>query len=159
VTALFQKETGTHLTLVPYRGDGPAVQDLVAGQIDLVISSPDKLPLVRAGNIKAYAVTSEARLAAVPELPTFSEMGLPALSFGVWYGLFAPRGTPQDIIAKLNAATVEASADPAVRSRIDELGFEVFPRERQTADALGTFVKAGAEKWWPLIKELGIRAE
>jgi tripartite-type tricarboxylate transporter receptor subunit TctC len=155
--AFFQKETETHLALVPYRGNAPAVQDLMAGQIDLFYGTPDQLPLMRAGSIKAYAVASEARMAVAPDIPTFAEMGLPTLSRFFWWGLFAPRGTPRDIIAKLNAAAVEALADPAVRSRSAALGLEVFPRERQTPEALGALVKADAEKWWPIIKELGIK--
>ena len=135
------------------------MQDLVAGQIDLFFGTPDQLPLVRAGSIKAYAVTSDTRLALAPDIPTFAEMGLPALSYSAWFGLFAPKGTPKDIIGKLNAAAVEALADPAVRSRLVDLGLEIFPREQQTPEALGALVKADAEKWWPIIKELGIKAE
>ena len=131
----------------------------MAGQIDLFFSLPVQLPLLRAGSIKAYAVTSDARLALAPEIPTFSEMGLRGLYFLNWDGLFAPKGTPRDIIGRLNAAAVEALADPAVRSRLVDFGFEVFPRERQTPEALGALVKASAEKWWPIIKELGVRAE
>src|SRR6266566_5489879 len=157
VTALLQKQTETKFTLVPYRGSAPAMQDLVAGQIDLLLSTPDALPLVRAGSIKAYAVTSDTRWAQAPDIPTFGEMGLPALSFSGWYGLFAPKGTPKNIIGKLNAVAVEALADPAVRSRFAALGLEIFPRERQTPEALGALVKADAEKWWPLIKEFGIK--
>jgi tripartite-type tricarboxylate transporter receptor subunit TctC len=159
VIALFQRETRTQLNLVPYRGDGPAVQDLVAGHIDLAFSTPDKLPLARTGNLKVYAATSEARLAAAPDVPTFNEMRLPAVTYEAWFGLFAPKGTPPDVVGKLNAATVDAMVDPAIRSRIAELGFEVFPREQQSMEALDAMVKAGAAKWWPLIKELGIKAE
>jgi tripartite-type tricarboxylate transporter receptor subunit TctC len=157
--AFFQKETGTHLALVPYRGNAPAVQDLMAGQIDLFYGTPDQLPLMRAGSIKAYAVASDTRMAMAPDISTFAEMGLPTLSRFFWSGLFAPRGTPRDIIGKLNSAAVEALADPAVRSRSVALGMEVFPRERQTPEALGALVKADAERWWPIIKELGIKAE
>ena len=135
------------------------MQDLVAGQIDLFLGAPDQLPLVRAGSIKAYAVTSDTRLALAPDIPTLAEMGLPALSFSQWYGLFAPKGTPRDIIGKLNSAAVEALADPAVRLRLVDLGLEIFPRERQSPEALGAMVKADAAKWWPIIKELGIKAE
>jgi len=159
LAAFFQKETGTHFVLVPYRGNAPEVQDLAAGQIDLMFGAPIELPLMRAGSIKAYAVTSDMRMALAPDIPTFAEMGRPALSWSNWSGLFAPRGTPREIIGKLNAAAVEASADPAVRSRLADLGTEVFPRERQTPEALGALVKAGVEKWWPIIKELGIKAE
>jgi tripartite-type tricarboxylate transporter receptor subunit TctC len=161
LTVLFQKETGTHFALVPYRGIAPAMQDLLAGQIDLLFSAPDGLPLMRVGSIKAFAVTSDRRSALAPDIPTFGEMGLPALSGSGtgWFGLFAPRGTPRDIIGKLNAAVVESLADPAVHSRLAELGFEIFPREQQTPEALAALQKADAEKWWPIIKELGIKAE
>jgi len=104
-------------------------------------------------------VTSDTRLAIAPGIPTFAEMGLPALAWSSWYGFFAPKGTPKDIIGKLNAAAVEALADPAVRSRFAGLGMEIFPRERQTPETLGTLVKADAEKWWPIIKELAINLE
>ena len=126
LAAFFQKETGTQFALVPYRGGAPAMQDLVAGQIDLLFGTPDQLPLMRAGSIKAYAVTSDTRLALAPDIPTFAEMGLPALSYSAWFGLFAPKGTPKDIIGKLNAAAVEALADPAVRSRLVDLGIRDF---------------------------------
>jgi tripartite-type tricarboxylate transporter receptor subunit TctC len=158
-TTLFQKETGTQFTLVPYRSGPTMMQDLVAGQIDLVYYNPDPLPLMRAGSTKAYAVTSDTRWALAPDIPTFAEMGLPALSYSAWGGLFAPRGTPKDIIGKLNAAAVEGLADPAVRSRLADLGMEIFPRERQTPEALGALVRADAAKWWPIIKEFGIKAE
>jgi tripartite-type tricarboxylate transporter receptor subunit TctC len=157
LAASFQKETGTQFTLVPYRGNAPAVQDLAAGQIDLWFGLPEQLPLMRAGSIKAYAVSSDARMPVALDIPTFAEMGLPALSYSDWVGLFAPKGTPMDIISKLNAAAIEALADPVVRSRFAALGLEVFPRERQTPEALGALVKVDAEKWWPIIKELGIK--
>jgi len=137
----------------------PSVQDLVAGQIDLLFATPDALSLMRAGSIKAYAVTGDTRSALVPDIPTFGEMGLPALSITGWNALFAPKGTPREIIDRLNAATVEALADPAVRSRLANLGMDIYPREQQTPEALGALQKAEIEKWWPLIKEFGIRAE
>jgi tripartite-type tricarboxylate transporter receptor subunit TctC len=159
VTVFFQKETGTQFTLVPYRGGAPAVQDLMAGQIDIFFDTPAQLPLMRAGRIKAYAVASDTRFPVAPDIPTFAEMGLPAVSFSSWAGIFAPKGTPRDIIGKLNTATVEALAGAAVRSRFIDLGFEVFPRERQTPETLGAMVKADVEKWWPIIKEFGIKPE
>src|SRR5262249_53665614 len=121
--------------------------------------TPVPLPLVRAGSIKAYAVTGGTRLMAAPDTPTFAEMGLPALSYSFWYGLFAPRGTSNHIIGKLNVAAAGALADPAARSRIADLGMEIVPRERQTPEALAALVKGDAAKWWPLIKEFGIKAE
>jgi tripartite-type tricarboxylate transporter receptor subunit TctC len=160
LNVFFQNETGTQFTLVPYRGSPPVMQDLLAGQIDLWFGSPDQLPMVRAGSVKAYAVTSDTRLTLAPDIPTFAEMGLPALSlFQAWFGLFAPKGTPKEVIGKLNAAAVDALADPAVRSRLADLGQQVFPREQQTPDALGALVKNQAEKWWPIIKAAGIKAE
>ena len=155
----FQKETGTRFTLVPYRGFPPEMQDLVAGRIDFFFDGALQLPLMRARNMKAYAVTSDARIAQAPDIPTFSEMGLPSVSHSGWLALFAPKNVPQEIIGKLNAAAVEALADQAVRSRLADLGFEVYPRERQTAEALNALRKADAEKWWPIIKELGIKPE
>ena len=157
LSAFFQKETGTQFTLVPYRGNAPAVQDLAAGQIDLWFGGPDQLPLMRAGSIKAYAVTSDKRLAVASDIPTFAELGLPTLSFSSWFGLFAPKGTPKDTIERLNGAAVEALADPAVRSRLAELGYEAFPRGEQTPEALAAMQRATAEKWWPIIRELGIK--
>jgi tripartite-type tricarboxylate transporter receptor subunit TctC len=118
LTAFFQRETATQFTLVPYRGS--ATQDLVAGQIDLYMATLNLLPLVRAGSIKLLAVSTDTRVAVAPDVPTFAEMGLPALSYRGWNGLFAPKGTPKDIIAKLNAAAVESLADPAVRLRLDD---------------------------------------
>jgi tripartite-type tricarboxylate transporter receptor subunit TctC len=128
----------------------PATQDLVAGQIDLLFNAPDTLPLMRAGSIKAYGVTSDMRFFAAPDIPTFREMGLPTLAHSEWWALFAPKGTPKDVIGKLNAAALEALGDPAVQSRLSDIGAEIFPRERQTPDAL--------REWWPIIKAAGIKA-
>ena len=133
------------------------MQDLVAGRIDFFFDGALQLPLMRARNMKAYAVTSDARLALAPDIPTISEMGLPSVSGSGWTALFAPKNVPKDTIGKLNAAAVEALADHAVRSRLVDLGVEVYPRERQTPEALNALRKADAEKWWPIIKELGIK--
>jgi tripartite-type tricarboxylate transporter receptor subunit TctC len=155
-----QKQTGTQFVLLPYRGTAPALQDLVAGQIDLLFDNArTSLPLVRAGSIKAYAVTGDMRLTVATDIPTFAEMGLPALSYSEWVGLFASRGTPREIIGRLNGAAVDALADPAVRARIVEFGAEIFPRDQQTPEVLGALVRSDAEKWWPIIKEFGIKAE
>jgi tripartite-type tricarboxylate transporter receptor subunit TctC len=155
----FRMETGTRYTLVPYRGQAPALQDLLAGQIDLIFSTPDGLPLARAGSIKAHAVASETRWPLAPDVPTFAELGLPKISWPAWYGIFAPKGTPKEAVSRLNAAAVEALADPAVRSRLVDLGYEIFPRDRQTPEALGALVKADAERTWPIIKAAGIKPE
>jgi tripartite-type tricarboxylate transporter receptor subunit TctC len=160
LATVLEQESGANFTDVPYRGSAPAMQDLVAGQIDLLMDAPrTSLPLVRAGSIKAYAMTGATRLVAAPDIPTFAEMGLPALSYSEWLGFFAPRGTSRDIIDRLNAAAVEALADPAVRARLTEFGSEIFPRAQQTLEALAALQKADAEKWWPIIKTAGIRAE
>jgi tripartite-type tricarboxylate transporter receptor subunit TctC len=156
----FQNATGTRFAFVPYRGAGPAMGDLVAGQIDLMFdSAANSLPQVRAGAIKAYAVMAKGRLAAAPDIPTVDEAGLPGLHLSIWYALFAPRGTPQNLIARLNAAVVAALANPAVRQRLADLGLEIFPRDQQTPEALGAFQKAEIEKWWPIIKAAGIKGE
>lgn len=159
IAALFQRETGTRLTKVPYRTANVAMQDLVAGQIDLVFTTPDRLALVQSGGAKALAVTSEMRLAPCPDIPTFFENGLPALSFSPWFALYAPAGTPREIINELNGAAVEALADPTARSRLVQLGMEIFPREQQTPEALGSLQKADAARWWPLIKAANLRRE
>jgi tripartite-type tricarboxylate transporter receptor subunit TctC len=159
LTAVFQKETGTQFALVPYRGGAPAMQDLMAGQIDVWFGSPDNLTLVRSGSIKAYALTGDKRMMIAPDIPTFAEIGLPSVSFPNWYGIFAPKGTPAEIIGKLNAAAVSALTDQSVRSRLADLGLEIFPLEQQTPAALADMQKADAAKWWPIIKELGIKGQ
>jgi tripartite-type tricarboxylate transporter receptor subunit TctC len=156
----FQNATGTRFQFIPYRGAAPAMQDLLAGQIDMIIDDPtNSLPHVRAGRIKAFAVTAKNRLASAPDIPTVDEAGLPGFYFSRWHALWAPKGTPKDVIAKLNAAVVGALADPVVRSRLADLGQEIFPREQQTPAALGAYHKAEIEKWWPIIKAAGIKVE
>jgi tripartite-type tricarboxylate transporter receptor subunit TctC len=157
---LFQRETGTRFQLVPYRGAAPAIQDLVAAQIDMMMSDPiAALPQVRAGTIKAYGVTTKTRLLSAPDIPTLDEAGLPGFDISAWYGLWLPKGTPKNIIARLNAAVIYALADPKVRARLADLAQEIFPLDQQTPEALGAFQKAEIEKWWPIIKEAGIKAE
>ena len=156
----FQNLTGTRFQFVPYKGAAPAMQDLLAGQIDLIIDDPtNALPHVRSGRIKAFAVTARSRLAAAPDIPTVDEAGLPGFYFSRWHALWAPRGTPREVVGRLNAALVAALADPAVRARLEDLGQEIFPREQQTPEALAALQKAEIEKWWPIIKAAGIRAE
>ena len=155
----FQKETGTQFQFVPYRGVGPAMQDLVAGQIDLMFdTSANSLPQVRAGTVKGFAVTSKTRLASAPDLPTVDEAGMPGFHISNWRGLWAPKGTPKDVIAKLNDSVVKALADPAVRQRLGDLGQEIPARADQTPEALGAFQKADIERWWPIIKAADIKA-
>jgi len=156
----FQNITGTHFTFVPYRGTGPALNDLVAGQIDLIIDqASNSMNQVRAGTIKCYAVTAKTRLPSAPDIPTVDEAGAPGLHISVWYGMWVPKGTPKDAIAKLNAAAMAAMADPVVRDRITDLGLEIPPREQQSGEALGALQKAEIEKWWPIIKAANVKAE
>jgi len=157
----FQRETGTRFQFVPYRGGGaPAIQDLVAGHIDMLISDPvAALPQVRAGTIKAYGVTTKTRSPSVPDIPTLDEAGLPGFDVSAWYGLWLPKGTPKNIIARLNAAVTDALADPMMRARLADLAQETFPRDQQTPEALRALQKTEIEKWWPIIKAAGIKGE
>src|SRR4051812_40818301 len=156
----FQNLTGTRFQFVPYRGAAPAMQDLLAGHIDLIIDDPtNSLPQLRGGKIKAFAVTAPGRLAAAPDIPTVDEAGLPGFYFSRWHALWAPHGTPREVVAKLNGALVAALADPVVRARLTDLGQDIFPREQQTPEALAAYHRAEIEKWWPLIKAAGIKAE
>ncbi|MBV9971495.1 MAG: tripartite tricarboxylate transporter substrate binding protein BugD [Xanthobacteraceae bacterium] len=158
--AYFQKETGTRFTFVPYRGAGPAMQDLVSGQIDLLIVQPAvALPQVRTGAIKAFASTGNTRLAVASDIATVAEAGLPSLEMMGWYGLFAPKGTPKEIIAKLAAAVNEALSDPGVRQRLADLGQEIPEPAGRSPAALRELQKAEIEKWWPIIKAANIRGE
>jgi tripartite-type tricarboxylate transporter receptor subunit TctC len=158
--AFFQRETGTRFQFVPYRGVNLAQQDLIGGQLDLLFDqAPSALPSVRAGKIKAYAVTAKARLDSAPSIPTVAEAGVPQLHMSIWSALWAPKGTPQEVIAKLNAAAADSMADPAVRDRLSDLGLDIPPREQQTPQALGALHKAEIEKWWPIIRSANIKVE
>jgi tripartite-type tricarboxylate transporter receptor subunit TctC len=157
---LFENLTDTRVQFVPFRGAGPAMQALVAGQIDLVFDQlSNSLPQLQAGTIKSYAVMAETRAIAAPDIPTVDEAGLTKLYLPVWNGMWAPKGTPKDIIRKLNKAVVESLADPTVRQRLADIGQQIYPREQQTPEALGAYHKAEIEKWWPIVKAAGIKAD
>jgi tripartite-type tricarboxylate transporter receptor subunit TctC len=155
-----QNAVGAKWPLVPYRSAGLSMQDLVAGNIDLTLDTPAvSMPQVRTGNIKAYAVTAKSRIAVAPDIPTTDEAGLPGFYFSFWHALWAPKGTPKDVIAKLNGAAVIALADAGWRAKLVDLAQEIFPREQQTPEALLAFHQAEIEKWWPIIKAANIKGE
>jgi len=157
---LLQKLTGTEVLFVPYRGAGPAMTDLISGQVDLLlVQGAVALPQVRAGTIKALAELSPERSASMPDIPSAGESGVPGLSIAGWFGFYAPKGTPVDAVAELNAAMVAALADSQVKARFAQLGLDVATREQQTPQGLAAFQNAEMDKWWPIIKAAGIRGE
>ena len=156
----FQKETGTKFQFVPYRGNAPAMQDLLAEQIDFMIEpSSNFKSLLGAGSVKPYAITGRTRLPSSPDIPTADEAGLPGFFASLWYGLWVPKDTPKDVVAKLNASMVQVLADPPVRKRFDELGIGITPLVQQSPEALRAYQKAEAERWWPIIRAANIKAE
>jgi tripartite-type tricarboxylate transporter receptor subunit TctC len=156
----FQRDTGTNFQFVPYRGAGPAMQDLISGQIDFMIDlAANSLPQVRAGTIKALAVTAKTRLSTASGIPTVDEAGLTRFYMSVWHGLWVPKNTRRDVVDKLNAAVVNTLADASVRRRLQDLGQEIPVREQQSPEALYGFQKAEIEKWWPIIKAANIKGE
>jgi tripartite-type tricarboxylate transporter receptor subunit TctC len=155
-----QQNTGTQFQLVPYRGVAPILQDMLAGHIDLTCPEAGQtLAQYRAGKLKAYAVMDKTRWFAAPDVPTTDEAGAPGLHMTFWYGLWAPAGTPREAIAKLNAAVVDTFANPAVKQRLTEEGQDIPTPDQLTPEALGAHHKAEIEKWWPMIKAAGIKAE
>jgi tripartite-type tricarboxylate transporter receptor subunit TctC len=157
---LLQQLTDTQVLFIPYRGAGPAMTDLISGQVDLLVGQGAvTLPQIRAGAIKAIVNMSPQRSISIPDIPTSDEAGVPGLYMSGWFGFFAPKGTPADVITHINIAMVQALADPAVRARFSEFGLDVAPREQQTPEGLAAFHKAEIAKWWPIIKAAGIRGE
>ncbi|WP_456760163.1 tripartite tricarboxylate transporter substrate-binding protein [Bradyrhizobium sp. USDA 4011] len=156
----FQQLTATHFSFVPYRGAGPALNDLMAGHIDIMFDqASNSLPQVKSGTVKAFAVTASSRLASAPEIPTVDEAGLPGLYIAYWHGIWAPKGTPADIVSTLSKAVMSALAEPVVRQRFAELGQEIPSPEKQTPAALRDHQAAEVEKWWPIVKSANITAE
>jgi tripartite-type tricarboxylate transporter receptor subunit TctC len=156
----FENISGAKLQYVPYRGTAPALNDLVAGQIDIIVDqTSNSIGQVRAGNIRAYAVTAEKRLPSAPEIPTTDEAGLPGFHMTLWSGMWVPRGTPGDIVRKLNAAVVDALNDPAARKQLENLGLQMPPADQLSPAALGNWQKAEIAKWWPMIKAANVKVD
>ena len=156
----FQKLTGGAAQLIHYRGGAPASADVMAGHVDMFFDqAANALPQVRTGRVRAYAITQTTRLSVAPDVPTVDEAGMPGYYMAVWHGLWVPRSTPPPVVARLNSAMVDSVADEAVRKRLMDLGQEILPRDKQTPEALGAHQKAEIEKWWPLIKSAGIKAD
>ncbi|TMG92417.1 MAG: tripartite tricarboxylate transporter substrate binding protein BugD [Betaproteobacteria bacterium] len=155
-----QQATGTTMLFVPFRGAGPAMQAMLGGQVDLmVLQAAAALPQARAGAVKIIANLSPKRSAAIPDVPTSDESGIPGLYAAGWFGLFGPKGMPKQVVARINAAMVEALADPALKARFSDLGLDVASRELQAPEGLAAFHKAEIDKWWPIIKAAGIKVE
>jgi tripartite-type tricarboxylate transporter receptor subunit TctC len=156
----FENVAGVKLQYVPYRGTGPAMNDLVAGQIDLIVDqTSNSIGQVRAGNIRAYAITDAKRVESASDIPTVDEAGLPGFHMTLWSGLWVPKDTPKDVVAKLNAAAVEALNDPAVRKQLENLGLQMPPKDKLTPEALGAWQKAEIVKWWPMIKAANVKVD
>jgi len=156
----FENVSGVKLQYVPYRGTGPALNDLVAGQIDVIVDqTSNSINQVRGGNIRAYAITADKRLDSAPEIPTTDEAGLPGFHMTLWSGLWVPKDTPKDIVAKLNAAAVGALNDPAVRKQLENLGLQMPPSDQLSPQALGVWQKAEIAKWWPMIKAANVKVD
>jgi len=156
----FEAATGLKLQYVPYRGTGPAMNDLVAGQIDLIVDQlSNSINQVRAGTIRGYAVTDTKRAESAPDIPTVDEAGLPGFHMTLWSGLWAPKGTPKDVIAKLNAAALDALSDPPTRKQLENLGLQMPPADKSTPEALGAWQKAEIAKWWPIIKAANVKVD
>jgi len=157
---LFQNLIGAHVQMVPYRSAGASMQDVVAGQIDLLLDTPaGAVPQISAGTVKAYAVTTRERLTVAPDIPTVDEAGLPGFYFSFWHALWAPKGTPKPVIERLNQAVIAALADPVLRKRLVDLAQDIYPRDQLTPEALLAYHKAEVAKWWPVIKAANIKAE
>jgi tripartite-type tricarboxylate transporter receptor subunit TctC len=157
---MFQNITGTRVQFVPYRGSAPVVQDMLAGQIDMLFGFPSvTLPHVQAGRLKAYAFMAKSRLEAAPAIPTVDEAGVAGAYFSTWLSMWAPKGTPKDVVARLRAAVAAALAGSAIKARFADMGFDVAPADQQTPDGLATLQKTEIDRWWPIVKAANIKGE
>ncbi|HET9652694.1 MAG TPA: tripartite tricarboxylate transporter substrate-binding protein, partial [Usitatibacter sp.] len=155
----FGTRVGAPLNIIHYKGSGPALQDVIAGHVNLTFDqAATALNQVKAGRVRAYAVTSKTRLASAPDIPTVDEAGLPGFYMSIWHALWVPKGTPRDVVMKLNGAAREALADPAVKKRLEDIGQDIPPQDQQAPEALRAHHKAETDKWWPVIKTAGIKA-
>jgi tripartite-type tricarboxylate transporter receptor subunit TctC len=156
----FENVTSIKLQYVPYRGTGPAMNDLVAGQIDVIVDQlSNSISQVRAGTIRAYAVTDTKRVESAPDIPTTEEAGLPGFRMTLWSGMWVPKDTPKEIVAKLNASAVDALNDPTVRKQLENLGLQMPPKDQLSPQSLGTWQKAEIAKWWPMIKASNVKVD
>jgi len=156
----FETMTSMQFQLVPYRGAAPAMQDLIAGHIDFMVDQlSNSVPQIKADTIRAYAVAASTRSPAVPDIPTTDEAGLPGFYGALWHGLWAPKGTPPEVIAKLDAAVKQALADPTVKARLADLGQEIVPVEQQNPAALAAYQQAEMDKWYPIVKAANMKGE
>jgi tripartite-type tricarboxylate transporter receptor subunit TctC len=156
----FENVTGIKLQYVPYRGTGPAMNDLVAGQIDMIVDQlSNSINQVRAGNIRGYAITDTKRAESAPDIPTTDEAGLKGFHMTLWSGLWVPKGTPKDVVAKLNTSVVDALNDPAVRKQLENLGLQMPPKEKLSPAGLGEWQKAEIAKWWPMLKAANVKVD
>jgi tripartite-type tricarboxylate transporter receptor subunit TctC len=156
----FEKMLGVKFQFVPFRGTAPAIQNMIGGHVDIIFDQASStLPVVKSGNVRAYAVTTKTRLASAPEIPTVDEAGLPGFHVSIWQGIWAPKGTPKEIVAKLNGAAVKALADPDVQKRLQDIGQELPTREQQTPEGFAAFHKAEVERWWPIIRAAELKVE
>lgn len=156
----FQAQQGVPVEVIHYRGSGPGVQDIIAAHVDMGFEqAANAIPHIRSGRLRPYAVTAKTRLAAAPEIPTVDEAGMPGFYMAIWHGIWVPKGTPAGVVARLNATVREALADPAVQKRLLDLGQEIPAPDQLSAEALRSFHKAEIDKWWPIIRQAGIKGE
>ena len=157
---LFQKAIGVDLQTIPYQGTAPALTALLGGQVDVLCDQTTQtVPQIKANNVKLYGVTTRNRVKVLPNAPTLAEQGLKDFEVKVWHGIYAPKGTPPAAIDKLNGALRAALKDPAVTARMKDLGAVIVPEDKQTPEGLRTWLASEIDKWSPIIKAAGVKAD